>query len=85
MQDEDGDDRSGGGVEEPVDCWDGLAGLPDAIGATWPTAVAQTSSVDTVGRRDGLAGHRAARGGPVHRCAFEAQMQTCRPGWRRAA
>jgi uncharacterized membrane protein len=45
----------------------------------------QTSSVDTAGWRDGPAGHRAIRGGPMKTSAFEARMQTCPSWWRRAA
>jgi hypothetical protein len=63
---------------------DGLKGLPDAIAHVWPAAVTQTSSVDTGQRRDGPAGHRAVRGGPMQTRAFEARMQTC-PSWRRRA
>jgi putative transposase len=44
---------------------DGLRGLPAAITTTWPLALIQTSSVDTVRWRDGLAGHRATGRGPV--------------------
>ena len=65
-------------------CCDGLGGLPEAIEATWPRAIVQTSSVDTGGWRDGLAGHRAAGRGPMQTRAFEAHMQTC-PSWRRRA
>ncbi len=62
---------------------DGLKGLPDAINTVWGLAVVQTSSVDTGWRRDGLAGHRTTRGGPMQTCAFEALMQTCPSWWRR--
>jgi transposase-like protein len=63
-------------------CCDGLTGFSDAIEATWQQATVQTSSVDTGWWRDGLAGHRAVRGGPMQTCAFEALMQNC-PSWRR--
>jgi transposase-like protein len=63
---------------------DGLKGLPDAVGAVWEKTIVQTSSVDTGRRRDGPAGHRAVRGGPMQTRAFEARMQTC-PSWRRRA
>jgi putative transposase len=66
-------------------CCDGLTGLPDAITVVWPQAIVQLSSVHTYGRRDGLAGHRAARRGPMQTRAFEAHMQTCPSGRRRAA
>ena len=66
-------------------CCDGLTGLPDAIGVVWPQAIVQLSSVHTGGRRDGPAGHRAARGGPMQTRAFEAHTQTCPSGRRRAA
>jgi len=45
----------------------------------------QTSSIDTVRWRDGLAGHRAIGRGPMQTSAFEAPMQTCPSWWRRAA
>ena len=61
---------------------DGLKGLPDAVNATWPLTLVQTSSIDTGWRRDGLAGHRATGRGPMQTRAFEAPMQTC-PSWRR--
>jgi len=64
---------------------DGLKGLPEVVGNVWPLTIVQTSSVDTVWWRDGLAGHRAVRGGPVQTSAFEARMQTCPSWWRRAA
>ena len=64
---------------------DGLKGLPEVVGTVWERAIVQTSSVDTVRWRDGPAGHRAARGGPVQTSAFEARMQTCPSGWERAA
>jgi hypothetical protein len=64
---------------------DGLKGLPDAIAATGPLAIAQTSSIDTGWRRDGLAGHRATGRGPMQTRAFEALMQTCPSWWRRVA
>ncbi|MEU4173026.1 IS256 family transposase [Streptomyces sp. NPDC026665] len=48
---------------------DGLKGLPDAITATWPRAVVQTSSVHTPWWRESPAGHRASGRGPVQtRC-----------------
>ena len=64
---------------------DGLKGLPEVVGNVWPQAIVQTSSVHTSCWRDGPAGHRAARRGPVQTCAFEARMQTCPSGRRRAA
>jgi len=63
---------------------DGLKGLPESITTAWPLATVQASSVHNGGRRDGPAGHRAARGGPMQTRAFEAHMQTCPPGRRRA-
>ncbi len=66
-------------------CCDGLSGLPEAIEATWPQATVQTSSIDTVRWRDGLAGHRAIGRGPMQTSAFEAPVQTCPSWWRRAA
>ena len=77
--------KSRGVADVCIVCCDGLTGLPDAIGVVWPQATVQLSSVHTVGRRDGPAGHRAARGGPMQTRAFEALMQTCPSGWRRAA
>jgi transposase-like protein len=64
---------------------DGLKGLPEVVEQAWPAAIVQTSSVHTSCWRDGPAGHRAARGGPVQTFAFEARMQTCPSGRRRAA
>ena len=59
---------------------------PAAVVANvWPQATVQTSSVDTAGWRDGLAGHRTTGRGPMQTCAFEAQMQTCPSRWRRPA
>jgi hypothetical protein len=63
---------------------DGLKGLPEVVANVWPQTTVQTSSLDTVRWRDGLAGHRAVRGGPMQTRAFEARMQTC-PPWRRRA
>jgi putative transposase len=63
---------------------DGLKGLPEVVANVWPLTTVQTSSVDTGQRRDGPAGHRAVRGGPMQTRAFEARMQTC-PPWRRRA
>ncbi len=77
--------RNRGVADVCIVCCDGLKGLPDAITATWPLAVVQTSSVDTGGWRDGPAGHRAAGGGPMQTRAFEAHMQTCPSRRRRAA
>src|SRR5437764_5658306 len=56
---------------------DGLKGLPEVVGNAWPQAIVQTSSVHTLCWRDGPAGHRAARGGPMQTRAFEAPMQIC--------
>jgi Transposase, Mutator family len=58
------------GVEDVlIAVCDGLTGLPEAITAVWPAATVQTSSVDTVRWRDGLAGHRATGRGPMQtRC-----------------
>jgi mutator family transposase len=64
---------------------DGLQGLPETITTVWERAIVQTSSIDTVRWRDGPAGHRATRGGPMQTSAFEAHMQTCPSGWERAA
>jgi putative transposase len=64
---------------------DGLKGLPEVVGNAWPEAIVQTSSVHTSCWRDGPAGHRAAWRGPMQTRAFEAPMQTCPSGWRRAA
>ena len=64
---------------------DGLKGLPEVVGNVWPQAIVQTSSIDTGWWRDGLAGHRAIRRGPMQTRAFEALMQTCPSWWRRAA
>jgi transposase-like protein len=64
---------------------DGLEGLPQAVEATWPQTIVQTSSVHTRVRRDRLAGHRTTGGGPVQTRAFEALMQTGPSWWRRAA
>jgi hypothetical protein len=64
---------------------DGLKGLPAVVANVWPQATVQTSSVDTAGWRDGLAGHRTTGRGPMQTCAFEAQMQTCPSRWRRPA
>jgi len=64
---------------------DGLKGLPEVVGNVWPLAIVQTSSVHTSCWRDDPAGHRTARGGPVQTFAFEARMQTCPSGRRRAA
>jgi Transposase, Mutator family len=74
------------GVEDVciVAC-DGLKGLPEAITEIWPQATVQLSSVHTSCWRGGPAGHRAVRGGPMQTRAFEAHMQTCPPGRRRAA
>jgi transposase-like protein len=77
--------RNRGLADVCIVCCDGLKGLPDAIAATWPLATVQTSSIDTGWRRDGLAGHRATRRGPMQTRAFEALMQTCPSWWRRAA
>jgi hypothetical protein len=63
----------------------GLTGLPEAIGVVWPQAIVQLSSVHTSCWRDGPAGHRTAGRGPVQTFAFEARMQTCPSGRRRAA
>jgi hypothetical protein len=63
---------------------DGLKGLPEVVGNVWPQTIVQTSSVHTSCWRDGPAGHRAARRGPMQTRAFEAHMQTC-PSWRRRA
>ena len=60
---------------------DGLKGLPEVMENAWPQAIVQTSSVHTAWWRDGLAGHRAVRGGPMQTRACEAHMQTC-PSWR---
>jgi putative transposase len=64
---------------------DGLKGLPDSITTTWQFAQVQASSIDTGRWRDGLAGHRATRRGPMQTRAFEALMQTCPSWWRRVA
>jgi len=64
---------------------DGLKGLPDVVSNVWPAAIVQTSSIDTVRWRDGLAGHRAIGRGPMQTSAFEAPVQTCPSWWRRAA
>jgi transposase-like protein len=64
---------------------DGLKGLPEVVEQAWPQAIVQTSSVHTSCWRDGPAGHRAVRRGPVQTFAFEARMQTCPSGRRRAA
>jgi transposase-like protein len=64
---------------------DGLKGLPEAVGNVWPLTTVQTSSVHTSCWRDGPAGHRAARRGPMQTRAFEAFMQTRPSGWGRAA
>jgi Transposase, Mutator family len=64
---------------------DGLKGLPEAITEIWPQATVQLSSVHTSCWRGGPAGHRAVRGGPMQTRAFEALMQTCPSGRRRAA
>ena len=64
---------------------DGLKGLPEVVANVWPLTTVQTSSVHTSCWRDGPAGHRAARRGPVQTFAFEARMQTCPSGRRRAA
>ena len=64
---------------------DGLKGLPEVVGNAWPQAIVQTSSVHTSCWRDGPAGHRTAWGGPMQTRAFEAHMQTCPSGRRRAA
>jgi putative transposase len=66
-------------------CCDGLSGFAEAIEATWTQATVQTSSIDTGWWRDGLAGHRATRRGPMQTRAFEALMQTCPSWWRRVA
>ena len=66
-------------------CCDGLAGLPEAIEATWPQTTVQTSSVHTDRWREGPAGHRATGRGPMQTRAFEAHMQTRPSWWRRAA
>ena len=76
--------KSRGVADVCIVCCDGLTGLPDAIAVAWPRAVVQTSSVDTAGRRDRLAGHRATGRGPMQTRAFEALMQTCPSWWRRA-
>ena len=77
--------RNRGVKDVLIVCCDGLGGLPEAIEATWPKAIVQTSSVDTGWRRDGPAGHRAAGRGPMQTRAFEAHMQTCASRRRRAA
>jgi putative transposase len=64
---------------------DGLKGLPNSVNTVWPIAIVQTSSIDTGQWRDGLAGHRAIRRGPMQTRAFEAPMQTCPSWWRRVA
>ena len=64
---------------------DGLKGLPEVVSNVWPQAIVQTSPVDTGRWRDGPAGHRATRRGPMQTCAFEALMQTCPSWWRRVA
>jgi hypothetical protein len=64
---------------------DGLKDLPAVVANVWPQATVQTSSVDTAGWRDGLAGHRTTGRGPMQTCAFEAQLQTCPSRWRRPA
>jgi putative transposase len=64
---------------------DGLKGLPEVVSNVWPQAIVQTSSIDTGRWRDGLAGHRATRRGPMQTRAFEALMQTCPSWWRRVA
>lgn len=64
---------------------DGLKGLPDSANALFEQAIVQTSSIDTGWWRDGLAGHRATRRGPMQTRAFEALMQTCPSWWRRVA
>ena len=66
-------------------CCDGLSGFPEAIAATWPQAIVQTSSIHTGWWRDGLASHRATGRGPMQTRAFKALMQTCPSRWRRAA
>ena len=76
--------RNRGVADVCIVCCDGLTGLPDAIGVTWPQAVVQISSAHTSCWRDGPAGHRAAGRGPMQTFAFEAHMQTC-PSWRRRA
>jgi len=73
--------RSRGVADVCIVCCDGLTGLPEAISVTWPQAVVQLSSVHTSCWRDGPAGHRAVRGGPMQTRACEAHMQTC-PSWR---
>jgi hypothetical protein len=77
--------RNRGVADALIVCCDGLKGLPDAIRVTWPAATVQTSSIDTGWWRDGLAGHRATRRGPMQTRAFEALMQTCPSWWRRVA
>ena len=77
--------RNRGILDACIVCCDGLKGLPEAIGAVWPAATVQTSSVDTRARRDGLAGHRTTGRGPMQTRAFEALMQTRPSRWRRAA
>jgi transposase-like protein len=64
---------------------DGLKGLPEVVSNVWPHTIVQTSSVDTVRWRDGLAGHRTTGRGPIQTRACEAPMQTCPSWWRRAA
>jgi len=64
---------------------EGLKGLPDVVSNVWPQTIVQTSSIHTGWRRDGLAGHRATRRGPMQTRAFEALMQTCPFWWRRVA
>jgi len=64
---------------------DGLKGLPESINTTWNYAQVQASSINTGRWRDGLAGHRATRRGPMQTRAFEALMQTCPSWWRRVA
>ena len=58
-------------------CCDGLAGLPEAIEATWSGAIVQTSSVHHGRWREGPAGHRRHRGQDLCRHAtIEVHTQT---------
>src|ERR1051325_2356476 len=57
--------RSRGVADVCIVCCDGLAGVREAIWVTWRRAVVQRSSVPPSCWRDGPAGHRAVRGGPM--------------------
>ena len=66
-------------------CCDGLTGFPEAIEATWPDSLVQTSSLDT-GDGGRFSPVTAPSGEDLcRRVAFEALMQTRPSRWRRVA